>query len=304
MKPIIIISLCLIFFSSCNSRKFETNDQFKKWVEGKTFTSKGNDLDQYDSHGNYHSPVGTLELKFDGDKLTYQGCPPQNYNVYQDENDWVVGFKSCDDNDLFELVIPASGDMYVRSLDYDLSHMEEGSSSSAVNKLDAIVSKKVTKGPTMEITEEHEVIPLTKAHIDSATKADSTVVIPDSPKVGGTNEVKKDTVQKIQIKEMQPIGNDTTPLIAQINGKDSLSDKLPLSYRNGNTRLTFSRTSVENIIKLDCYNETGLYATFDCEQQGVFLYVKGTQDIFSCGAGKVHWFNRNTNVQVQLYQVK
>jgi len=300
----------LVLLAGCSSnRKFENADQFKEWIAGKTFTSEGNDLDQLDSHGNYHSPISSLELKFNGSVMTYEGCPPEQYQVSQDlENNWVVSFNTCDKGDPFELVIPPTGDMYLQSYDYDLSHMEEGSSTNVYEKLDAIVTKKVTRGPTMEITDEHDVAepkPLTKAQVDSAKMVDSTHIADPSKMTADTGKV-YDSTQKIKAIETQPIGDDTTSLIVQTNTEKGsqyiMSDKLPLSYQYANMIFTF-KANAEKVI-MESYNETGLTGTFDCLHQGVYLYINGgMEDIFTCEAGKVKWHHGNTN-DVQLYQVK
>lgn len=192
--------------------------------------------------------------------------------------------------------------MYMRSMDYDISHMEEGSSSSAVNKLDAIASKKVTRGPTMEITDDHTVV-INNAGQDSAKMR---LVEPNKPK-NDTPVV--DTQKKIQVKKTEPIGTDTTSLIVQTHtdkgNEFNISDKLPSSYQNGSDIYTFSKEGGgTSLISLEWYNDKGYGGSFLCEQQGVFIYVKGTQDVFSCTDGNVHLGNRNTNSDVQLYQVK
>jgi hypothetical protein len=147
-KVLVVIA---IFMVSCNSnREFEDAADFKKWIENKSFESLGNDQTQMDIKGNLHSPVGTLELKFKDGKLVCQSCSPQAYEVYYDAGKWVVGFNKCGDGDLFELVVPETGDCYVRSIDYDTSKMEE-MAGSGINKLDAIVSKHSVDGPIMNI---------------------------------------------------------------------------------------------------------------------------------------------------------
>jgi len=173
--------LSLIFISivllGCKRRTFETPDQFKQWVAGKTFTSVGNDLDQWNSQGAYASPVGTLELKFNGDQMTYQNCYPDTYNVYQDieSGNWIVGFNSCNPSDSFELVVPSSGDIYVQGMDYDTSRMLQGSSTNVYERLDAIAHKRVVRGPTMEITDEHSVtLPINEPQGTPMKKMDDT----------------------------------------------------------------------------------------------------------------------------------
>jgi len=202
-----------ILFLGCKKRTFETPDQFKQWVAGKTFTSAGNDLDQWNSQGAYASPVGPLELKFNGDQVTYQNCYPEPYNVYQDieSGNWIVGFNSCSPSDSFELVIPSSGDIYVQGMDYDISRMEQGSSSNVYDKLDAIVHKEVKRGPTMEITDEHDV---NISDLTANSLGDSHM-----QKMGDTTRkaAPVDTATKIQIRKMEPIGRDTTPLIVETN---------------------------------------------------------------------------------------
>jgi len=135
-----------------DSNGMQSPDEFKQWITGKHFTSIGNDLEQTDLQGNLHSPVGSLELAFGTNTMTYQNCSAESYSVYQDSNgSWVAQFKKCGSGDDFELVIPKSGDYFVRSIDYDVSKMEQ-SATSAINRLDAIASKKVERGPLMRIS--------------------------------------------------------------------------------------------------------------------------------------------------------
>jgi hypothetical protein len=132
-----------------HDRIFETEVEFKAWLNDKHFTSDGKDVEQMDIHGNLHMPVGTLELRFANNKLIYESNPPQNYDALYDAGKWVVSFKKTPDGDDFELVVPPTGDCYIRSIDYDTSKMEE-MAGSAINKLDAISSKHVVDGPIMK----------------------------------------------------------------------------------------------------------------------------------------------------------
>jgi hypothetical protein len=240
--PIYIILFFFIFLCGCADRSFENETTFEKWLTHKKFTSVGNDKTQMDYAGNLNMPVGNVELKFKDGLMIYQACSPQSYNVYKDDNKWVVSFKQCGTGDIFELVIPITGDCYIRSADYDIDE-QLNAHPNAISKLDALASKKIVDGPTMSIeTLNDSEFNLSSTTLNSTPRS-SFNNVPESQH--DDEEVTKlsklytdtddgiDSIKRIVYYQKLQKFLNTTALFANSNIVDSLKEVLEINYSQG-----------------------------------------------------------------------
>lgn len=142
----------IILFGSCTpSLKFETNEDFSKWLSGKEFTSTDGSKKHYYSDGSLGLPT-SVTIQFDGDKVQYQNCSPTSYNIYKDGNLYVVSFTpDCIKGDDMELIVDYENELfYTKSLIYSEDRASHNSGSGFA-KLDEIVKQKKGQGPFMSI---------------------------------------------------------------------------------------------------------------------------------------------------------
>jgi hypothetical protein len=143
--------LMLALFGCKDNRSFSTESEFKNWISNKTFESDGKDRTLYGLDGSSSEPVGTLVLKFEGDRLIFQSCNAESYDVSENSEGggYQVNFKKCGTGDIFTLVVPKEDECYMKSVDFNTSNMSENTS--GVGHLNDILSRKEANGPTMKI---------------------------------------------------------------------------------------------------------------------------------------------------------
>lgn len=123
-----------------------------------------------------------------------------------------------------------------------------------------------------------------KSNVVSATASDTAI------KVSSTTIKTVDTIELI--KQDWKHGND---------GKFMLSDKLPLTYSYGSEKYIFKREN--DSIKVDCYNSTGLYGTFSCNQQDNKL-IMDADGFFDMTNGKLSLISPTKKYAIQLALVR
>lgn len=190
------------------SNNFKDEDELKKWLSGKEFISTVKDFDHFNSNGGINSPVGKVVVKFYKDKVLYQNCKPCSYKIYQGQNNdiyagkyWEINFEPvCTDGDDFSLTITDNGSYFLvsKAYDYDMEKIEN--ISGTLSSVDAVLDRKKSKGPDMEIISE-------------------TVIITD-PIVNVNYDLQENYTQNNILKENSNLKKYAVPIKTIVNGID------------------------------------------------------------------------------------
>lgn len=130
------------------------------------------------------------------------------------------------------------------------------------------------------------------SNLKTVHSIDTSSIIPTSSVVVQSENLKsyQDSIELM--KQDWKNGND---------GKFIISNKLPLTYSYGSEKYTFKKEN--DSLKVDCYNSTGLYGTFSCNQKDNKL-IMNADGFFSLNEGNLYLVSTVKHYSIQLAFVR
>ncbi len=224
MKPILFYLLLIILFSGCG-RNFSNEDDVKKWLSGKEFSSENGDYNTFTIAGAKVQHYEKLIIKFDGDKVQYKNCTPTTYSVSKDGGDYQVSFQvDCVEDSYFTIILKKNGDILTQSVIYNAEYAYDvtdyaDNRPDVISKLDylAHLKRDEVDGPKLDITDEHATI---QSNLLPPNVPGDSAKMAAPVKIKADTMIKKDSIIKMRNRDI--VENSIQPPIAfvKVSGGD------------------------------------------------------------------------------------